>query len=265
MNSILDALQEGRLFELPEGDKARSLQFLAHIIEAFPETPAGTDVVDLITKREEATNTAIGRGIACPHARVPYEEDLMCVIGWSPKGIDYGAPDGKPVALVVMYVVPDNQRNHYLREISMLAKALVTYPERDRLSRAVSLEDVRNYVLDLIDATKASVGPDSRATMIRLQTKAAVEATPLRDLSSLVMESVTLVAVPGMNPIALAQNPSLVKLLDSASGLIEKFETEGAYQDGGWRLLRRGSVAYQGGRVVYDCLAIRVGMPAPAS
>ena len=62
MNTILDALQEGRLFELPENDKADALQFLAHIIEAFPETTAGTDVVGLVMKREEATNTAIGQG-----------------------------------------------------------------------------------------------------------------------------------------------------------------------------------------------------------
>ena len=140
MDTILDALQEGRLFELPENDKAHALQFLAHIIEAFPETAAGTDVVGLVMKWEEATNTAIGKGWACPHARVPYEEDLMCVIGWSPKGIDYGAPDGKPVALVVMYLVPDNQRNHYLREISILVKALETYSGLEKLHEANGVE-----------------------------------------------------------------------------------------------------------------------------
>lgn len=41
MDSILDALQEGRLFELPENDKNHALQFLAHIIEAFPQIPTG--------------------------------------------------------------------------------------------------------------------------------------------------------------------------------------------------------------------------------
>ena len=45
MDSILDALQEGRLFELPENDKDHALQFLAHIIEAFPQIPTGTDIV----------------------------------------------------------------------------------------------------------------------------------------------------------------------------------------------------------------------------
>ena len=69
-------------------------------------------------------------------ARVSYEEDLMCVIGWSPKGIDYGVPKGMPVALVVMYIVPDNQRNHYLREVSILAKALEIHPDLEKLHKA---------------------------------------------------------------------------------------------------------------------------------
>ena len=39
MNTLLEALQEGRLIELPENDKGHALQFLAHIIEAIPSVP----------------------------------------------------------------------------------------------------------------------------------------------------------------------------------------------------------------------------------
>ena len=258
MDTILDALQEGRLFELPENDKAHALQFLAHIIEAFPETPAGTDVVGLVMKREQSINTAIGNGWACPHARVPFDEDLMCVIGWSPNGIAYGAPDGKPVALVVVYLVPENQRNHYLREISMLAKTHKTYVGLEKLSEAKGLDDVRNYLLDLIETTKGVVGADSRAKMIRLQTKPTPEPFPICDLSNLVLEPVTLIACPLMKPVALTQNASLRESLDSASELIERIESDGVYQNGGWRVLCRGSVIYQGGRVAYDCLAVKM-------
>jgi nitrogen PTS system EIIA component len=258
MDSILDALQEGRLFELPENDKDHALQFLAHIIEAFPETKAGIDVVGLVKKREEATNTAIGKGWACPHARVLYDEDLKCAVGWSPKGIDYGARDGTPVTMVIMYLVPDNQRNHYLREISMLAKALETYPGLEKISGAKDLNNVRNYLLDLIEVTKGTIGPDARAKMIRLQTKGALETFPFSDLSNLVLEPVTLVASAGMKPITLSQNAGLTEKLDSESDLIEKIEKDGVYQNGGWRILRKGAVTYQGGRVVYDCLAIRM-------
>jgi mannitol/fructose-specific phosphotransferase system IIA component (Ntr-type) len=264
MDSILDALQEGRLFELPENDKAHALQFLAHIVEAFPETPAGSDVVGLVMSREAAASTGIGKGWACPHARVHYDEDLMCVLGWSPGGIEYGSPDGKPVKLVVMYLVPENQRNHYLREISMLAKALESYPRLEKLSEARDLDDVRNYLLDLIEATKGAVGPDARAKLIRLQTKVALEEFPFQDFSNLVVEPVLLVAGAGMKPVVLAQNAALTQWLEAETDVIPKLEADGVYQNAGWRIIRRTTVHYQGGKIAYDCLGIRMQPPVPA-
>lgn len=258
MDTLLDALQEGRLFELPENDKTHALQFLAHIIEAFPEIPAGTDVVGLVMTKEQATNTGIGKGWSCPHAGIPFDEDLMCVVGWSPEGIDYGAKDGKAVKLVVMYLVPANQRNHYLREISMLAKAVETYPGIEKLNDAKELNDVRNYLLDLIATTKETVGPDIRARMIRLQAKPTIEPLALTDLSNLIVEPVTLVSDTSIRHITLTQNADLAEGLDSATGLIEKLEREGMYQHKGWRLLRRNVVVYHGGKTVYECLAIKI-------
>ncbi len=268
MDTLLDALQEGRLFELPENDKAHALQFLAHIIEAFPEMPAGTDVVAHVMTREEGTTTALGKGWACPHARITFDEDLMCVVGWSPSGIDYGAPDEKPVSIIVMYLVPANQRNHFLREVSILAKALETYSDIGKLQDAQDLNEVRNYLLDLIGTTKETVGPDARARMIRLQAKPTVvtETFPVHDLSNLIVEPLTLVAGQNGKGIVLTQNAELSSYLNSVSGLVGKIETEGVFQNGGWRILRRHSIIYQGGYAAYDCLAIKmINQPAAAA
>ncbi len=266
MDTLLDALQEGRLLELPDNNKEDALQFLAHIIEAIPSVPTGTDVVGLVRERERSTSTALGKGWACPHARVPIDEDLVCVVGWSPTGIDYGSPDGVPVSVIAMYLVPANQRNHYLREISLLAKALVTHPELERLRTARDLNDVRHGLLDLVSWTKETVGPDARARMIQLQARVGREALPARDLADLIVEPVTLVASPGTRPVVLTQSIGLGEILDSAVGLVDRIETDGMYQNGGWRVVRRGTVAYPGGRAVYDCLAIKIpsGSKAPS-
>ena len=48
MDSLLDALQEGRLIELPDNDKEDSLRYLAHILEAIPSLPPGTDVAGAV-------------------------------------------------------------------------------------------------------------------------------------------------------------------------------------------------------------------------
>ncbi len=264
MDSLLDALQEGRLFELPEGDKASALQFLAHIIEAFPEVPAGTDVAGEVMKREAGANTGFGKGWACPHARVPFDEDLKCAIGWSPRGVDYGAPDDKPVTFIVMYLVPTNQRNHYLRELSTIARAVQTFPHLDKIGAAKDLDDVRNYLLDLIDATKETSGSDARARMIRLQAKAAAAEPVLQDLSNLVVEPITVITGSGMKPVVLTQNNALLQWLDSQAGLASGLEAQGLYEAGGWRVVRRGATAFLGGKTLHDCVAVRVLGKGPA-
>ncbi len=258
MDTLLDALQEGRLIELPENDKDHALQLLAHILEAIPSVPTGTDVVGLVMDRERSTNTALGKGWASPHARVDFDEDLMCVLGWSPTGINYGSPDGTPVSVIAMYLVPGNQRNHYLREISLLAKALSTYPDMGRLRSAADLDDVRNFLLDLISSAKETVGPDTRARMIRLQSRPEAAPGQCYDLSNIVVEPVTLVAGPDIKPVVLTQNAGLSRVLDAAVGLVEGIEAEGLYQNSGWRVIKKGNSIYQSDRVVYDCLAIKI-------
>jgi mannitol/fructose-specific phosphotransferase system IIA component (Ntr-type) len=258
MDSLLDALQEGRLIELPEDyDKEDSLRFLAHILEAIPSLPAGTDVAGRILAKEEATKTSLGKGWACPDARVPFNEDLICVVGWSPKGIDYGAPDGMPVRIIAMYLVPENQRSNYLREVSLLAKALEIYPELHRLNLAGELNEVRDHLLDLISSTKGTVGPDSRARMIQLQARPSVVEPAAYNMANLILEPLTVITGAGIKPVVLTQDRQLVDLLDGSSGLAEGLSTQGTFQNGGWRIVKRKETSYQADRVLFDCLAIK--------
>lgn len=265
MDSLLDALQEGRLIELPESGHDQALRLLAHILEAIPSVPTGTDVVSLVMERERVTSTALGQGWACPHARVTFEDDLICALGWSPAGIDYHAPDGQPVSMIAMYLVPSNQRNHYLREISLLAKALTVYADPAKLRSVTDLNGARNYLLDLIATTKDTVGPDARARMIQLKGREGLLPDTVRDLANLIIEPLSLVAVPGQRPLVLSQLQVLVDALESIPNLLERLEAEGSLVSHGWKVIKRGAVGYRGGRTVYDCLAIRsagTGKPA---
>ena len=257
MDSLLDALQEGRLIELPDPNKEDALQILAHVLEAIPSLPAGADIAGIIRAKEQNTRTALGRGWACPDARVPFDEDLICVVGWSPQGIDYGAPDGIPVRIIAMYLVPENQRSHYLREVSLLAKALAIYPNHDQIVAAQELTEVRGHLLDLIASTKETVGPDVRARMIQLQARPTAGEPAAASLTDLVVETLTLIAAPGMRPVVLAQDRELMDSLENASGLVDSLTVRGSYQEGRWRVVKRSATMYQGDRVVYDCLALR--------
>ena len=124
MKSLLNALKDGRLIELPDTDKERSLRFLAHVIEAIPELGGELSLDEEIISREKTCNTGIGLGVACPHVRSAGGGELLCAVGWSPLGIDYGSKDGMKVHLVVMYYIPDSDKNTYLKEVSSLAGAI---------------------------------------------------------------------------------------------------------------------------------------------
>ncbi|MHB8579432.1 MAG: PTS sugar transporter subunit IIA [Ignavibacteriaceae bacterium] len=269
MDTMLDALEEGRLIELPDNDKFDSLQLLAHIIEAIPSVPNGTDVAGLVLMREKNTNTALGKSFACPHARVPYDEDLICSVGWSPSGIDYGAPDKIPVHIVIMYLVPDNQRNHYLKEISILAKTLQNKNNLDAIRTAPDLNTVRNYLLDLVSSSKGLVGSDARARMIQLEAAETSAAQKIQQLSNILIEPVTIVSGLNQKQIILSQNKELVELLDnlptgqvagkvSSPQLLESIISKGVFEFNGWRIIKRSSSDYQLNRSLYECIAVKV-------
>jgi hypothetical protein len=156
-----------------------------------------------------------------------------------------------------MYLVPENQRSNYLREVSLLAKALAIYPGLDNLNAAIELNDVREHLLDLISSTKGSVGPDTRARMIQLQARPNVVETPAYNLANLVVEPVTIITSTGIKPVVLAHDRQLVDFLDSSTGLAEGIAAHGMFQHGEWRIVKRREASFQADRVLFDCLAIK--------
>jgi fructose-specific phosphotransferase system IIA component len=104
-----------------------------------------TDVVpvsDAILQREQLGSTAIGRGVAIPHAKAPAAKEFMAAFGRSKDGIAFAAIDGEPVHLVFLLASPpDSQRAHL--------KALA------HISRLLTKQDLRSRILSAKDAAEA--------------------------------------------------------------------------------------------------------------
>ncbi|HEX4086074.1 MAG TPA: PTS sugar transporter subunit IIA [Chthoniobacteraceae bacterium] len=263
MKCILDALHEGRLIELPDNNKDKALEYLATIIEAIPDLGVEGGITEKILAREVAHNTGIGKGWACPHARSPVHADIVCSLGWSPTGIDYGAPDGEPVRMVVMYFVPDSQKNSYLKEISSLARAIQGHPEMQDLKEMTDLNDVRHKMLDAISIALESTAPEAKARMIQLEVRnaaahavagagAALPADLARSVSP-----VSIVVVPGGKPIVLGQDREMVQALEAAPNLVAQLAEKSRADHQGLHVLMRSLSNYAPDRVVYECLAFR--------
>lgn len=265
MRSILTALQEGRLFELPDvGGKPRALGFLARILDANPDIEVGTDTIEEVNKREEQCNTGIGLGVGVPHIRARREEgELFCAIGWSPQGLDYGASDGKFVHLVVMYYIPGAQKNVYLKEISTLVKAIRKTGGIDPIAKAPDLNAVRNLLLDWVSEGLGDAGPEAVARMIKLEVKHAQTAAPVVLAAAApiaikpgtrVLPFSVLVTSP-TSAIVLCQDGDWALSLEKETALVDKL-ISGAFVVGSTQVFVTRTTSYCGGKTLHECVAL---------
>jgi len=264
VKALLTALREGRLVELPDADKGKSLEFLANLIEAVPDLPSVPELYEAMMAREKSMNTGIGKGVACPHVRAAGNGELVCAVGWSRSGIDYGAPDGKKVHLVVMYYIPDSQKNVYLKEISSLAAAVRREGDISALASAEDIATVRERLLDWVSAAVDASIPEAKARMIRLESRQAVtEAAPLATgPGALQIFNVLVLDAPGQKPTVLCQQPDLAAALEKEDGLGALVQQRGQFDRGGYRLVFNSATQYDKGRTLYDYWAVKTAPPA---
>ena len=86
-----------------------------------------------VRKRESSMSTGIGFGIGVPHASTDLISDVVGALGRSRKGIQFDALDGKPVVLVMLFLVPQGQSQKHLHTLASLAKLLHNPAFRDGL------------------------------------------------------------------------------------------------------------------------------------
>ncbi len=264
MKSLIEALKNGRLVELPaDCDKAGALELLANLIEAVPDIGTTADLVKGIMEREAEANTGIGHGVACPHCRVESDGELLCAVGWSPQGIAYGASDGKPVHLVVMYSVPNQRRNAYLKEISGLAKAVSAGDSIETIEALIDIHTVRDKLLDWVTLAISEALPESKARMIKLEAKQAkAAAVPAKEIAGLRILPFRLVAWPG-SALVLCADPLLADALEQVEGLAERLTAGGEIDAPGWRIVVLSETPFARGRTEFEAVALRVDASPP--
>jgi nitrogen PTS system EIIA component len=261
MKHILNALKEGRLIELPCDNKPKALEYLAVILEANPDIEIKSDIVQAILDHEQTSNTGIGMGVAVPRNRTKNDGELICTIGWSAKGIEYDAEDGHKVHLLVMFYVPDSQRNIYLKEISMLAKEVKEAGGIEKIKKLKDLQDVRNLLLDWIEKSMEKASSFSKARMIKLETKKSeIETAKLTELEGtlnrLNLIPFTLLVLDDKN-IILSSNQSFVETAENAPELSKIILENTKFEWNGYSIWVNSSKIFSMNRSLYECVAVK--------
>jgi len=79
------------------------------------------ELVKRVLEREQIEATGLGEGVAIPHARTDAVDGICICLGISPKGIDYGALDDKPVHILILLAASESAHEAYLNTLSSVA------------------------------------------------------------------------------------------------------------------------------------------------
>ena len=93
-------------------------------------------VVEFLDAREDLGSTALGAGVAIPHGRVKGLKQPSAAFMRLKDPIDFAAPDGQPVSILIFLLVPEKATQQHLEILSSIAQLLSDADTREFLSTA---------------------------------------------------------------------------------------------------------------------------------
>jgi len=92
------------IHDLKAKDKVRAIEELLDVLAKEKLIGNKKVILTRLIDRENLVSTALGEGVAVPHARVDTGGEMAVAVGRSEKGLDFEAPDKKKVHLIILVV-----------------------------------------------------------------------------------------------------------------------------------------------------------------
>ena len=123
------------VLDLEVSSKKRLFEEAAQLLENEAELP-NTNVFDCLFAREKLGSTGLGQGVAIPHGRHACVKKATGAFIRTKEPVAFDAPDGKPVSLVMVLLVPENAAGTHLEVLSKLAGKFSDKGVREQLMQA---------------------------------------------------------------------------------------------------------------------------------
>ena len=81
-------------------------------------------LVENLTKREKLGSTAVGNGIAIPHANVINIDKPYVFVSTLVNGLDFNSTDDIPVDIIFLLVAPEDQGSEHLQALALISRLL---------------------------------------------------------------------------------------------------------------------------------------------
>ena len=135
------------VIDVDASDRAQLLHRAAEVLATCHGLPARA-IEDALVARERLGSTALGHGVALPHARLAGLLEPAAVFLRTRVPIPFDAPDGKPVSQFLVLVVPPQAADHHLRLLACAATLFGNRSFRDALRAAATPEAIAALLAD---------------------------------------------------------------------------------------------------------------------
>jgi len=130
-------------------DKILAIEELLDVLVKQKSITNKKPVLTRIIDRERLVSTAIGHGVALPHARMNTGGDIAVIVGRSEKGIDFDAVDGKKVHLVILIVWNPSIPGLFNHLFAGLAQFLIKPEFRKRIFHAKNKKEIHDILCEI--------------------------------------------------------------------------------------------------------------------
>jgi mannitol/fructose-specific phosphotransferase system IIA component (Ntr-type) len=162
----LSSLLQPRLIKcgLAATSKQECLQELVRLMVSQQPGLTEAELLQALADREKLGPFSMGRGVAFPHARTEKVSDFLVVVGTSPGGVDFRAPDGHKVRVAILFVIPKKHSNLYLQALAAFLNVLSVEANLQRVVEARKPEELI-ATLDALGGRPKEAGPVEPAGM----------------------------------------------------------------------------------------------------
>ncbi|MEB0000913.1 fructose-specific PTS transporter subunit EIIC [Cryobacterium sp. RTS3] len=152
--TVLDYIDEDTIvLDAAETDRDAMIRSLVGRMGTTGRVTDAGVVVQAALTRERVGTTAVGDGIAIPHAKSDGVSGPILAFARSRHGVDWNSPDGTPATLIFLIAVPEAAAGtEHLKVLAQLSRALMKPAFRATLQTASTPADV-------LAALAAQVGP----------------------------------------------------------------------------------------------------------
>jgi len=135
------------LLDLDVGSKKRVFERAGLLFENNNNI-ARSQVFDSLFAREKLGSTGLGQGVAIPHGRIKGIKDAVGALVRMREPIPFDAPDGAPVGLIFVLLVPERATDLHLQILSELAQMCSDETFRGKLLTASTEAELHRLITE---------------------------------------------------------------------------------------------------------------------